>query len=41
MLRSFPGVVTEGYGLAEVTMASNGNPFTREGLVMGSVGGTA
>jgi long-chain acyl-CoA synthetase len=38
MLNSFPGVVTEAYGLTEVTMASNMNPPSREGLKMGSVG---
>jgi long-chain acyl-CoA synthetase len=38
MRKSFPGVVTEAYGLTEVTMASNFNPPTREGLKAGSVG---
>jgi long-chain acyl-CoA synthetase len=38
MLKSFPGVVTEAYGLTECTMASNFNPATREGLKVGSVG---
>lgn len=38
MLKVFPGVVMEGYGLTECTMASNMNPPSREGLKMGSVG---
>jgi len=38
MLKSFPGVVTEAYGLTETTMASNMNPPSREGLKIGSVG---
>jgi len=38
MRKSFSGVVTEAYGLTEVTMASNFNPPTREGLKAGSVG---
>jgi len=38
MLKSFPGVVTEAYGLTECTMASNFNPPSREGLKVGSVG---
>jgi long-chain acyl-CoA synthetase len=38
MRKSFPGVVTEAYGLTEVTMASNFNPPTREGLKAVSVG---
>lgn len=38
MLKVFPGVVTEGYGLTECTMASNMKPPSREGLKMGSVG---
>jgi long-chain acyl-CoA synthetase len=38
MRKSFSGVVTEAYGLTEVTMASNFNPPTREGLKPGSVG---
>jgi long-chain acyl-CoA synthetase len=38
MLKSFPGVIGEGYGLTECTMASNLNPPTREGLKPGSVG---
>lgn len=38
MLKSFPGVVTEGYGLTEVTMASNMNPSSREKVKLGSVG---
>jgi long-chain acyl-CoA synthetase len=38
MRRSFSGVVTEAYGLTEVTMASHFNPPTREGLKAGSVG---
>jgi len=38
MLKSFPGVITEGYGLTECTMCSNLSPPTREGLKPGSVG---
>ncbi len=38
MLKSFPGVIGEGYGLTECTMCSNLNPPTREGLKPGSVG---
>lgn len=38
MQQSFPGVVTEGYGLTEVTMASNLNPPSREAVKIGSVG---
>jgi long-chain acyl-CoA synthetase len=38
MLRSFPGVVGEGYGLTEVSMCSNLNPPYRDGLRAGSVG---
>ncbi len=38
MLRSFPGVVSEGYGLTECTMVSNYNPPSREGVRVGSVG---
>lgn len=38
MRQSFPGVVTEGYGLTEVTMASNLNPPSRETVKIGSVG---
>jgi long-chain acyl-CoA synthetase len=38
MLRSFPGVITEGYGLTEVTCAGIINPPSREGLRPGSVG---
>ena len=38
MLKVFPGVVSEGYGLTECTMVSNFNPPSREGLKMGSVG---
>jgi long-chain acyl-CoA synthetase len=38
MLKVFPGVVTEGYGLTECTVSSNINPPSRQGLKMGSVG---
>jgi long-chain acyl-CoA synthetase len=38
MLKVFPGVISEGYGLTECTMVSNINPPSREGLKMGSVG---
>jgi long-chain acyl-CoA synthetase len=38
MLRSFPGVITEGYGLTEVTCVSINTPPSREGLKPGSVG---
>ena len=38
MLKNFPGVITEGYGLTECTMCSNLNPPTRGGLKPGSVG---
>jgi long-chain acyl-CoA synthetase len=38
MLKVFPGVVTEGYGLTECTVSSNLNPPSRGGLKMGSVG---
>jgi long-chain acyl-CoA synthetase len=38
MSKSFPGIVKEGYGLTEVTMASNINPPSRQGLKVGSVG---
>jgi len=38
MQKNFSGVITEGYGLTECTMASNLNPPTREGLKPGSVG---
>ncbi len=38
MLKSFPGVVMEAYGLTEVTMASNFNPPSRQAMKIGSVG---
>jgi len=38
MLDVFSGVVSEGYGLTEITMACTLNPPTREGLKPGSVG---
>jgi long-chain acyl-CoA synthetase len=38
MLQNFSGVVAEGYGLTEVSMASNLNPPFREGVKPGSVG---
>ena len=38
MLQNFGGVVAEGYGLTEVSMASNLNPPFREGVKPGSVG---
>lgn len=38
MLRSFSGVVAEGYGLTEVSMVSHLNPPYREGVKAGSVG---
>lgn len=38
MQENFPGVVTEGYGLTEVTMASNLNPPCRDKVKVGSVG---
>jgi len=38
MRKSFSGVITEGYGLTEVTCASNVTPPTREGIKPGSVG---
>ena len=38
MLKVFPGVVMETYGLTECTMGSNYNPPNREGLKAGSVG---
>ena len=38
MLQNFSGVVAEGYGLTEVSMASNLNPPYRDGVKAGSVG---
>jgi long-chain acyl-CoA synthetase len=38
MIRSFSGVVAEGYGMTEVSMCSHLNPPTREGVKPGSVG---
>ena len=38
MLKSFPGVVMEAYGLTECTMGSIYNPPSREGMKVGSVG---
>lgn len=38
MLKVFPGVIMETYGLTECTMGSNYNPPTRQGLKTGSVG---
>ncbi len=38
MLQNFSGVVAEGYGLTEVSMASNLNPPYRDGVKPGSVG---
>jgi len=38
MLNSFPGVVVEGYGLTETTMAVTANPYDREAIKQGSIG---
>ncbi len=38
MLKSFPGVIAEGYGLTEVTCTGIVTPPSREGLKPGSVG---
>ena len=38
MLTNIPGVITEGYGLTEVTCTSHVNPPFREGIKPGSVG---
>jgi long-chain acyl-CoA synthetase len=38
MLKNFPGVVMEAYGLTECTMGSNFNPPSREEMRVGSVG---
>jgi long-chain acyl-CoA synthetase len=38
MLKNFPGVVMEAYGLTECTMGSNFNPASREEMKVGSVG---
>jgi long-chain acyl-CoA synthetase len=38
MLKSFPGLVTEAYGLTEVTMASYFNPPERGAVKAGSIG---
>ncbi len=38
MHKSMPGVITEGYGLTEVTCASHVNPPVRGGIKAGSVG---
>ncbi len=38
MMDSFPGVVTEGYGMTEVTLVATANPASRTGVKVGSVG---
>ncbi len=38
MMDAFPGVVTEGYGMTEVTLIATANPGVREAIKMGSVG---
>lgn len=38
MLNTFPGVITEGYGLTESAGATHMNPVTRQGLRPGSIG---
>lgn len=38
MMGAFPGVVTEGYGMTEVTLVATANPASRAGVKVGSVG---
>jgi len=38
MMGAFPGVVTEGYGMTEVTLVATANPAIREAVKIGSVG---
>jgi long-chain acyl-CoA synthetase len=38
MMDAFPAVVTEGYGMTEVTLIATANPGVREAIKMGSVG---
>jgi long-chain acyl-CoA synthetase len=38
MMGAFPGVVTEGYGMTEVTLVATANPALREAVKVGSVG---
>ncbi len=38
MMDAFPGVVTEGYGMTEVTCIAAANPGVREAIKVGSVG---
>jgi long-chain acyl-CoA synthetase len=38
MMGAFPGVVTEGYGMTEVTLVATANPASREAVKVGSVG---
>jgi long-chain acyl-CoA synthetase len=38
MMDAFPGVVTEGYGMTEVTLIAAANPGVREAIKAGSVG---
>ncbi|MHB8138108.1 MAG: class I adenylate-forming enzyme family protein [Smithellaceae bacterium] len=38
LMAAFPGVVTEGYGMTEVTLAATANPASRRAVKIGSVG---
>ena len=38
LMAAFPGVVTEGYGMTEVTLAATANPSSRQAVKVGSVG---
>jgi len=38
LMAAFPGVVTEGYGMTEVTLAATANPASRQAVKIGSVG---
>ncbi len=38
LMEAFPGVVTEGYGMTEVTLVATANPASRAAVKLGSVG---
>lgn len=38
LMEAFPGVVTEGYGMTEVTLVATANPASRAAVKVGSVG---